>query len=172
MAKRILKAVVLAALLTPLLFSQTNTTTPTPPTPEEIAANQVARLTKLLDLTTAQQALATPIFTAEQTALAALKTSMDTAQTALQTAVEANDLAGINAVAVQIGALTTQQILAQAKAGAAFYTILTPDQQSKYDELKLALVNGLGGGGGRGPGGPGGPGGSGGSGGPPKSSSH
>jgi Spy/CpxP family protein refolding chaperone len=169
MIKRILNAVVLAALLTPLVFSQTTATTPTPPTPEEIAANQVARLTKLLDLTTAQQTLATPIFTDEQTALAALKTDMDTAQTALQAAVEANSLSAITAAAGIIGDLTTQQILAQAKAGAAFYAILTSDQQSKYNELRLALVNGLGGGGRRGPGGPGGPGGSGGSGGPPKS---
>ena len=57
---------------------------PTPPTPAQIVANQVARLTKLLDLNSTQQASATTIFTTEQTALAALRTSMQTARTALR----------------------------------------------------------------------------------------
>ena len=126
--------------------------TATPPTPAQIVANQVARLTKLLDLTSTQQASATTIFTTEQTALATLRTSMQTARTALQTAIKSDDTATIGTEATQIGTLTGQEVLAQATAAGAFYAILTADQQTKYDTLGP-----LGGGPG-GPGGFGGPG--------------
>lgn len=141
------------ALTTMLAFSQT-TTSPTPPTVAQIVANQVARLSKLLDLTSTQQASATTIFTTEQTALSTLRTSTQTARTALQTAITSNDTASIGTASTQIGALTGQEVLAQATASAAFYAILTTDQQTKYETL--------------GPlgGGPGGPGGFGGPGGP------
>lgn len=171
MLKKILNAVVLAALLAPLLFSQTTTTTPpTPPTAAEMVANRVARLTKLLDLTSAQQAQATAIFTAQQAGLAGVMTSMDAARTALKTAVDTNNAGGIDAAAEQIGTLTAQQIQGQSKAEAAFFAILTPDQQSKYNELRSGPGNGpggrgggpggmgpMGGRGGMGRGGPGGP---------------
>ena len=136
-----------------LAVSQT-TTSSTPPTVAQIVANQVARLSKLLDLTSTQQASATPIFTTEQTALSTLRTSTQTARTALQTAITSNDTASIATASTQIGALTGQEVLAQATASAAFYAILTADQQTKYETL--------------GPlgGGPGGPGGFGGPGGP------
>ncbi len=118
-----------------------------PPTTAERVTNQVARLTTLLTLTTVQQASATTIFTTEQTAIAALFTNMQAAHTAVQAAVIKNDANAITAAATQIGALTTQQVEAQATGDAAFYAILTADQQTKYSELKS-----------HGPGGPGGPG--------------
>jgi Spy/CpxP family protein refolding chaperone len=75
---------------------------------------------------------------------------MQAARTALQTAIESNDTAGINAQAAQIGTLTTQEVEAQATARAAFYAILTADQQTKYKQLMAAGPGGL-----RGFGGPG-----------------
>jgi hypothetical protein len=129
---------------------------PTPPTPAQIAANRVARLTTLLDLTTAQQSTATTIFTTAATANQALMTQMQTAQAALKTAVTSNS--GITAAAATIGSLTTQQIEADASAEAAFYAILTADQKTKYATLPMGFGGGPGGRGGRGPGGPGGPG--------------
>src|SRR5438270_480353 len=83
--------------------------TRTPPTPAEMIANRVARLTTLLTLTPAQQTQATTIFTNEQTAESSLLTSIRDARTALQTAIQKNDLTGINTQATQIGSLTTQQ---------------------------------------------------------------
>ena len=68
-----------------LVFSQTTTTPPSPPTIAQTVASQVAYLTTPLDLTTDQQTQATTIFTTEQTALQALQTPMQTAQAALQT---------------------------------------------------------------------------------------
>jgi Spy/CpxP family protein refolding chaperone len=153
MQRRILAATALAALSAVLGNAQG--TAPTPPTTAQIVANQVARLTKLLDLTSAQQTSATTIFTTEQTALATLRTSMQTAHTALQTAITSNDTATISTDAAQIGTLTGEQVLAQATASAAFYATLTADQQSKFETLGP-----LGGPGGfNGPGGFGGPGG-------------
>ena len=138
--------------VTAMLALAQNTTPPTPPTPAQIVANQVARFTQLLDLNSTQQTSATTIFTAEQTTLATLRTSMQTARTALQAAIKVNDVNAIGSEATQIGALTGEEVQAQATASGAFYAILTTDQQTKYDTLGP-----LGGGPG-GPGGFGGPG--------------
>jgi hypothetical protein len=61
MINRVLKAVVLATLMASLVFSQTTTTPPSPPTIAQIVASQVAYLTTLLDLTSDQQTQATTI---------------------------------------------------------------------------------------------------------------
>lgn len=95
----------------------------------QIAANPVTRLTTLLDLTAAQVASATSIFTAAQTTVATVSTNLQTAQTALQTAVQAASASGVSTAAAQIGTLTTQQVLANANADLAFYAILTSTQQ-------------------------------------------
>lgn len=153
MQKQILAATALMAAIVTLAPAQTSTP-PTPPTPAQIAANQVARLTKLLDLSASQQTSATTIFTTEQTALAALRTSMQSARTSLQAAIKINDTNAIGTQATQIGTLTGEEVQDRATADGAFYAILMADQQTKYDTL--------------GPlgGGPGGPGGFGGPGGP------
>jgi Spy/CpxP family protein refolding chaperone len=153
MQKRILAIIALMAFTIVLASAQsTPPTPPTPPTPAQIVANQVARLTKLLDLNSTQQASATTIFTAEQTTLATLRTSMQTSRSALQTAIKSDDTTTIGTQAAQIGALTGEEVLAQATASGAFYAILMADQQSKYDTLG-PMGGGLGGP--RGPGGPG-----------------
>jgi Spy/CpxP family protein refolding chaperone len=151
--KLILSFLALAMILTPMLFADTTTTTPpSPPAVAELVANRVAQLTKLLDLTTAQQTQAATIFTTQETALAALKTSLDTAQTALQTAVKTNDSNGIANGATTIGNLTAQETLARATGDAAFWLILTADQQTKLGVLNDAGVGGPGGGRGNGAG--------------------
>ncbi len=117
------------------MLASAQSTPPTPPTPAQIVANQVARLTELLDLNSTQQASATTIFTTEQTTLATLRTSLKTARTALQTAIKSNDTNTIGTQATQIGTLTGEEVLAQATASGAFYAILMSDQQSRYDTL-------------------------------------
>lgn len=137
MKKNILRAVLAAAISASFLCAQaTSGVTHTPPTPAQTAANMVARLTKLLDLTSAQQATATGIFTTEATSLASVASGMKTQQGVLQAAVLKNETAAIAAAAEQIGSLATQRVTAQATADAAFYAILTADQQSKYSTLK------------------------------------
>ncbi len=142
----------LTAVCAAAMFAQTTTTTHTAPTPAEMAANQVVRLTSLLTLSSAQQASATSIFTQEYTTLATLQTSMQTARTALTTAITGNATATISTEAAAIGSLTTQEVQAQAAAQAAFYQVLTADQQTKYAAM-LTRGPGMGG-----PGGFGGPG--------------
>jgi Spy/CpxP family protein refolding chaperone len=151
MQKQILATTALTALT--MMLASAQSTPPTPPTAAQIVANQVARLTTLLDLTSTQQASATMIFTTEQTTLATLRTSMQTARTALQTAIKSDDTTTIGTLAAQIGTLNGEEVLAQATASGAFYATLMADQQSKYDTLGP-----LGGRPGGGPGGPGGPG--------------
>ena len=151
MQKTILAATTLVALTSLSAYAQTGTP-PTPPTPAQMVANQVARLTKLLDLSSSQQTSATTIFTTEQTTLATIRPSMQTARTGLQAAIKINDTATIATDAAQVGTLTGEEVAAQATASGAFIAILNTDQAAKYESLGP-----LGG-----PGGPGGPGGFGG----------
>ena len=143
--RRLFTTSLLLIAAAPFAFGQT---THTPPTPAQMVANQVARLTKLLTLTTAQQAEATTIFTTEESALAPISANLKTARTALKAAVQANESGTISAQASTIGALTTQEVQAQSTANAAFYAILTPAQQTIYNQRGAR-----GGGGGRGGGG-------------------
>jgi Spy/CpxP family protein refolding chaperone len=146
--KRTVVGFSLVALSATLLLAQWSGT---PPTPAQQAAHEVARLTKELTLTSAQQSQATTIFTNQDTALASVRSSLGTARKALETAVEANDSASIASTAAQIGTLTTQEVQTTASANAAFYAILTAEQQTIYKALPHG---GFGFGRGPGPGGP------------------
>lgn len=117
----------------------------TAPTVADIVAGRVARLTKLLSLTTAQATSASSLFTTEETALATIRTNLATAHTALTTAVEANSATGITTAANQIGTLAAGAEQAEGTAEAAFYALLTTDQQTKYKELLAAGLDGGGG---------------------------
>ena len=110
MKRTILQTAVLSAFGAALMCGQTTgttTTPPTPPTPAQIAANIVARLTTLLDLTSSQQTSATAIFITDATTDQSLQTQMQAAQTALQTAITSDSTTGIAAAAATIGSLTT-----------------------------------------------------------------
>jgi Spy/CpxP family protein refolding chaperone len=161
MVQRTLKVLAWTLIVTSVVFAQTTTTptAPSPPTVADIVAQMVSHYTTLLDLTSAQQTQATTIFTTQVTGSQALQTSMQTAQTALQTAITSNSSSGIAAAATAIGNLTAQQTAIQATGTAAFYAILTSDQQTKFTELGNPVQGGQGG--------PGGPGGGPGGGGPP-----
>ena len=124
----------------------------TPPSPADFVQRRVDHLTAALGLSAAQQQQAATIFTNAVTASAATRDSMTAANQALAAAVKNNDTTGIDLASTTIGNLTTQSTALNAKAEAAFYKILTADQQTKYSAL-------------RGPGGPGGFGGRGGPGG-------
>jgi hypothetical protein len=137
-----------------ILSAQSSTTSA--PTVAEIVAARVARLTKLLTLSTSQAATATSLFTVEVTAEQTIRTNLDAAHTALTTAIEANNSAGISTAAAMIGNLSAQEVLADATAQAGFYAILTSAQQAIYQAFVSGGPGGPGGFGGTGPG-PGGP---------------
>ncbi len=122
----------------------------TPPDPATMAQHQVERLTTLLSLTTAQASQATTIFTNAATAAAALQTTLVADRTSLQAAIKSNAATTIDQLSTAIGTLQGQMLSIQSKADAAFYAILTSDQQTKLDS-----IGGFGRGGfGPGPGGP------------------
>lgn len=103
-----------------------------PPDPATSAQRRVAFLTTQLTLTTDQQQQATSIFTSAATSEAALRTSLQAAHQSINDAVKANDTAAIDQAATTIGNLTAQSTSIDAKANAAFYRILTADQQAKF----------------------------------------
>ena len=109
MKRTILQTAMLSALAASLVCAQT-TTTPTPPTPAQIAANIVARLTTLLDLTSSQQTSATAIFITDATTDQSLQTQMQAAQTALQTAITSDSTTGIAAAHVAAVLITAVEI--------------------------------------------------------------
>jgi Spy/CpxP family protein refolding chaperone len=120
-----------------------------PPNPQMRIQHRVQFLTTMLSLTPDQQQKATAIFTGEESAGEAVRQQMQSAHQSLAAAIKSNDAAGIDSAAGTIGSLTGQQIAAHAKANAAFYQILTPDQQNKYSQLERGPMHM------RGPGGPG-----------------
>lgn len=146
--KRIMQQFFLStALSSALLLGQTSTTTtpPTPPTPAEIVAHKVAYLTSLLTLTSAQQSQATAIYTASVTATQDLATALQTARQQISDAIKTNNSATITTASATIGTLTTQITATNGKADAAFYALLSADQQAKLNSSR----GGFGGFGGR-----------------------
>jgi Spy/CpxP family protein refolding chaperone len=124
----------------------------TAPDPATRIANQVARLTTLLDLTTTQAAQITTLLTSQQSSSSALQTTLQTDQSSLNTAIENNATATIDQLTSALGTLNGQLLSIRSKTEAAIYALLNSTQQAK-----LATIGGIGALNG-GPGGPGGPG--------------
>jgi len=101
-----------------------------------MVAHRVEYLTTVLSLTSAQQQQATTIFANAATAESGVHDNLRAARQSLQTAIAGNDGPGIDQAAATIGSLTTQLTSLQAKARAAFYQILTAEQQSKLTKLE------------------------------------
>ena len=142
-----------------------------PPDPGKMAQHHLNFLTKQLSLTPQQQQQASTIFSEAATNAKATHGQMRAAHDSLKAAIQKNDAAGIEQAANTIGNLTTQMISSHAKAQAAFYQILTPDQQTKMNEMEsrhhgMGMMRGRGFGHGHG-----GPGGASGPGGPPPGAS-
>jgi Spy/CpxP family protein refolding chaperone len=151
---------VLLVLIAPVLLLAE--APPEPPDPATQAQHQVSFLTKLLTLTADQQQQATTIFTTAATAESAVHDKVKVARQSLDAAVKSNETAKIDQIAASMGNLTAKLTSVQAKARAAFYQVLTADQQTKLVQFESARPPSARGG----PGGPGGPEGPGGPGGP------
>ena len=142
----------LAALMAASVFAQGpgpfgRLTAGRPPDPATMIQDRVARLTTALSLTASQAAQATTIFTAAQSSITTLQTTLDGYRTSMQTAVKSNATATIDSIAASIGTTSGQITAIQNKADAAFYALLTSDQQTKLASVR----GGFGGPGGRGP---------------------
>jgi len=109
---------------------------PSPPGPEARVHHQLAFLTTVLSLTAAQQQQAATIFTNAAGADGAVHPGLRSAHQELAAAVKSNDSAGIEQAAGTIGNLIAQMTVNKAKAEAAFYQILSSEQQSKWSQLE------------------------------------
>jgi Spy/CpxP family protein refolding chaperone len=150
-----------AALSATLVFAQTSGRRDdrgTPPDPQAMAERRVNMLARMLDLTDSQKAQAVSLFTNAMTASQGIQPNLQTARQSLFEAIKKNDVAAIESLAINIGTLTGQLTAIEAKADAAFYSMLTADQQAKFDAMPRGRFGfGIGGpGGGLGPMGPGG----------------
>ena len=128
-----------------------------PPDPAKMAQHHIDFLTKQLSLTAQQQQQAATIFSGVANNAKTTHDQMRTAHDSLKAAIQKNDTAGIEQAANTLGALTTQMTVAHAKAQAAFYQTLTPEQQTKMNDMESHHGMGRGRGHGFGHGGPGGP---------------
>src|ERR1041384_6316413 len=115
-----------------------------PPDAGKMAQHHLNFLTKQLSLTPQQQQQASTIFSEAATHAKATHDQMRTAHDNLKAAIQKNDSAGIEQAANTIGSLNTQMILAHAKAQAAFYQILTPEQQAKMNDMESHHRRGMG----------------------------
>jgi Spy/CpxP family protein refolding chaperone len=115
-----------------------------PPDPGKMAQHHLDFLTKQLSLTTQQQQQASTIFSEAANNAKATHDQMRAAHDSLKAAIQKNDSAGIEQAANTIGSLTTQMIASHAKAQAAFYQTLTPDQQTKMNEMESKHGMGMG----------------------------
>jgi Spy/CpxP family protein refolding chaperone len=107
-----------------------------PPDPAQMVQHRVNFLTEELGLSPAQQQQATTIFTNALGSQQSSRDQMKAAHDGLQSAISRNDTAAIDQAASSIANLMAQSIAAHAKAEAAFYQTLTPDQQGKYSKME------------------------------------
>jgi len=98
--------------------------------------DRVKSMTAKLGLTREQQSQATTIFSNAQATGSILRASLRTAHQALNDAVKSNNTVSIEQLSTTMGNLTAQLTLAQSKARAALYQILTPEQRTALDQLE------------------------------------
>lgn len=108
----------------------------TPPDPAQMVQHHVDFLTKQLSLNTEQQQHATSIYTEEASNMKSLHDQLRTAHQNLQAAVQKNDVGGIEQASNTIGSLTSQMTMSHAKADAALFQTLSPEQQSKLTQMQ------------------------------------
>ncbi len=124
----------------------------TPPDPAQMVQHHVDMLTKHLSLDAQQQQQATSIYTEEANGAKSLHDQMRTAQQNLQAAIQKNDTGAIEQASNTIGNLMGQMTMTHAKADAAMFQVLHPDQQSRFAQMESHHGWGM-----RGHGRPGGP---------------
>ncbi len=146
--RTVLKIATFVALAGVLAMAQRRT----PPDPAQMVQHHVDFLTKELSLNTQQQQQATSIYTEEANNSKSLRDQIRTAHQNLQAAVQKNDIGAIEQASNTIGSLMGQMTMTHAKADAALFQTLSPEQQSKLTQMQSHRGRGM-----RGHGWPGGP---------------
>jgi Spy/CpxP family protein refolding chaperone len=123
-----------------------------PPDPARMVQMRVDRMNEELKLSKAQQKQITGIYMDAQTGNQSVMGGMRTANESLVAAIKSNDANAMSQASNTIGTLTAQLTVNNAKAEAAVYAALTPDQQAKFQPSAGGRGMGMG----MGMGGPGG----------------
>jgi Spy/CpxP family protein refolding chaperone len=100
-----------------------------------MAQHHLQFLTTVLSLTSAQQQQAQTLMTSASTSEQDLHAQDKAAHEALDAAVVANNPSAISQAAAVIGNVAAQRAEIHGKTMAAFYQLLTPDQQAKFTQL-------------------------------------
>jgi Spy/CpxP family protein refolding chaperone len=124
-----------------------------PPDPAQMVQMRVDRMNEELKLSKAQQKQISDIYMTAQTSNQPVMGGMREANQSLAAAIKSNDTNAMSQAANTIGTLTAQMTVNNAKAEAAVYAALTPDQQAKYQPAVGGMRGGMGMGGGQGGGG-------------------
>jgi Spy/CpxP family protein refolding chaperone len=109
---------------------------PPPASPLQRVQHEVKYLTTLLSLNSAQQQQATTIYTNSATAEESVHQSLKSAHDTLRAAIKNNDAGAIDQASNALAQEIAQSTSTKAKADAAFYQILTPEQQGKLSDLE------------------------------------
>lgn len=144
-----MKRFIAASILSLLTISSFGQNPPAPPSPSDMAQHQVKRLTVLLSLTSNQQQQANTIYTNAAKAEQSIHQGEKALHDSLRAAVKNNDSAAIDQLTSTLAQSMAQATSIHAKADAAFYQILTADQQTRMSDLESEHLEGVGG-----PGGP------------------
>ncbi len=135
-----------------MLWAQSATPTPVPPSPAQREARELRVLTRELTLTAAQQTSVKTILDSSipqmQTLQTQLKQDVETIGALIKTGDQTQFNAQIQGDANQVGSVATQMAVARATERFQIRALLTPDQQAKFDRMPLGLAIGPGGQGG------------------------
>lgn len=112
--------------------------------PAAMIQMRVDRMNELLKLSKAQQKQATTIFTNAMETNQSVQGGMREANQSLAAAIKSDDESAMAQAANTMGTLTAQMQLNNAKAEAAFYKTLTPEQQAKYQPGAGGMRGGMG----------------------------
>jgi hypothetical protein len=99
-------------------------------------AKYLSTLTVVLSLNAAQQQQAAAIFTNAANTSTSIHSDLKASRKALVEAIKNNDSGGIAQASMTLGTLTSQCISNGALANAAFFQLLTPDQQAKLCQFQ------------------------------------
>jgi Spy/CpxP family protein refolding chaperone len=137
-------AALAAGLTLPLAMAQNG-----PPDPAEMVQMRIERMNETLKLNKDQQKKISAIYMDAQKANQEVMGGMREANQAIAAAIKSNDTNAMSQAANTVGTLTAQMTVNNAKAEAAVYALLTPDQQGKYQPMGMGRGMGMGGGQGR-----------------------
>lgn len=123
-----------------------------PPDPGQMIDMRIERMNENLKLSKDQQKKIKSLYMDAQKANMEVMGGMREANQSIAAAVKNNDANAMSQAANMIGNLTAQMTVNNAKAEAAVWAVLTPEQQAKYQPM-VGGMGGMGRGMGMGPGG-------------------